>query len=258
MKNVPCSAEDGQIVRALELKGCTIHSLYRERLRVDGMLTNCQTGDRIVMCDPVDTPLPRTLLMGKYRATVIHKDQINNNTNSVCNKCLEKGHKFKECPNDWRCKKCQGTGHKQSECPEVFTDDPDTEYLNDNQHTNLDSAENDIEGDASSEGTTTEENQSDSEAEMPSQSILQLKPLPSKLRHKKKSKSPKQNKSDKTKVHIEAASKKQGQIDWYIKDQNKGSNTLNTPKSRKADKRSATTPTDELRTREGPPQRSKP
>ena len=47
IQNVPLSADDGQIKRALELKNCTDKKLYREKLRVDGRLTNCETGDRI-------------------------------------------------------------------------------------------------------------------------------------------------------------------------------------------------------------------
>ena len=249
VKNVPCSAEDGQILRALELLGCKVHSMYRERLRVDGMLTNCQTGDRILMCDPVEKPLPRTLYVGKYRAIVIHKDQMSNNENTVCNKCFQKGHKLKECTNDWVCKLCKGVGHKQSECTATFSDEQDDEYTQVQDY----ASDAGTDADASSEGTTTEENPSESEADAPSQSILQPKPI--RLKRKKKNKSPVQNKAKDN-----SKSKKQGHIDdWYTKDQNKTSsaNAAKTPKSRN-DKRSATTPTEELRSREGPPQRSKP
>ena len=52
VKDVPCSADDGQIYRYLEKQlMCVIHNHYRERLRVDGFLTNCHTGDRIFICD---------------------------------------------------------------------------------------------------------------------------------------------------------------------------------------------------------------
>ena len=47
VKNVPLSAGDDQIIRALEKCKCKIRSHYRERLRIDGFLTNCQTGDSI-------------------------------------------------------------------------------------------------------------------------------------------------------------------------------------------------------------------
>jgi hypothetical protein len=49
IKNVPLSADDGQIDRALAMEGCEIQGIFRDRLRVDGKLTNCETGDRLVI-----------------------------------------------------------------------------------------------------------------------------------------------------------------------------------------------------------------
>jgi hypothetical protein len=39
IKNVPLSADDGQIDRALAMEGCEIQGIFRDRLRVDGKLT---------------------------------------------------------------------------------------------------------------------------------------------------------------------------------------------------------------------------
>ena len=50
VKDVPLSADDGQILQSLEQYGCVILKHFRERLRYNNMLTNCQTGDRIVIC----------------------------------------------------------------------------------------------------------------------------------------------------------------------------------------------------------------
>jgi len=62
VKDVPCSADDGQIYRYLEKQlMCVIHNHYRERLRVDGFLTNCHTGDRIFICDNPGKSLPRSV-----------------------------------------------------------------------------------------------------------------------------------------------------------------------------------------------------
>ncbi|CAG2233758.1 CNBP [Mytilus edulis] len=116
VKNIPCSADDGQIQRALEEKNCIVHKINRERLRVDGRLTNCQTGDRFAICDPIPTPLPKTLLIGKYRAIVLHKGQEDTQKAVKCNKCLQEGHKLFECPNDWVCRTCGGSGHKSNYC----------------------------------------------------------------------------------------------------------------------------------------------
>jgi hypothetical protein len=38
IKNVPLSADDGQIDRALVMEGCEIQGIFRDRLRVDGKL----------------------------------------------------------------------------------------------------------------------------------------------------------------------------------------------------------------------------
>ena len=77
IKHIPLSADDGQIKRALELAKCEIIKLYREKLRVDGRLTNCETGDRIAIIKEIDTPLPTFMQMGKYRAGIYHKGQVN-------------------------------------------------------------------------------------------------------------------------------------------------------------------------------------
>ncbi|XP_063411369.1 uncharacterized protein LOC134694292 [Mytilus trossulus] len=102
--------------------------MYRERLRVDGLLSNCQTGDRIAMVAPLSKALPRSVLIGKYRATVIHQGQENHNQAEIsCNKCLKKGHKFSQCPNDWVCLHCNKQGHRQAECNSHLSESDDTE-----------------------------------------------------------------------------------------------------------------------------------
>ena len=252
VKNVPCSADDGQISRSLELLGCNVHNLYRERLRVDGMLTNCQTGDRIVIIDPVSKPLPRTLMIGKYRALIFHRNQLEVSTNVTCNKCLQKGHKIKDCENDWVCKSCNGVGHKQSECTASFSDTQDAEgdetVEQNNEH---------IDSQSDEESSSTEEPDTEIEEEQLSQSIL--KPVLTPTKQNKKYKKPKTIAAKHgivgTSAAVKSAVKKQGQIEWFLKDQTK--NVDKTPKSKK-DKRNATTPTDELRTREGPAHKTKP
>jgi hypothetical protein len=48
-----------------ELEGCEIQGLFRERLRVDGKLTNCETGDRLIISKTLKNPIPRKLQIGK-------------------------------------------------------------------------------------------------------------------------------------------------------------------------------------------------
>lgn len=118
VKDVPLSADDGQILRALEEYQCTIVNHFRERLRYQNMLTNCQTGDRIFICQgpSLTEDIPRTIPIGKYRATIIYRGQPNPNAKVKCTKCLSEGHRSANCPNGWRCKGCGAFGHKQSEC----------------------------------------------------------------------------------------------------------------------------------------------
>ena len=115
IKDIPLSADDEQIIRKLEMMGCTIRSCYRERLRMDGLLTDCRTGDILITIDPITPPLPRNMTIGKYKAVVIHKGQIPPG-GLKCNKCLGDDHRSYECKNDWRCRFCNEIGHKQDDC----------------------------------------------------------------------------------------------------------------------------------------------
>ncbi|CAG2223528.1 unnamed protein product [Mytilus edulis] len=91
MKNIPLSADDGQLLRYLQNWHLNILNYHRERLRIDGFMTNCQTG------------------------------QINeNNTDIECSKCLQKGHKKTNCSNDWKCKTCGENGHISKNCISEF------------------------------------------------------------------------------------------------------------------------------------------
>lgn len=143
VKDIPLSADDGQIFDALEHLGCKILNSYRERLRIDGFLTDCQTGDRIITVPQTTEVLPRTLTIGKYKATLIHRGQIPPG-GLKCNKCLEENtHRTYECPNDWRCRFCNEIGHRQGECEakqlleedEQFTDQENDEQEQSSEET---------------------------------------------------------------------------------------------------------------------------
>ncbi|CAG2200037.1 unnamed protein product [Mytilus edulis] len=121
VKNVPLSADDDQILRTLEtsVSKCEIITHSRERLRIDNLVTNCRTGDRIVICKPFDPPLPRSMKIGNYWATISHFGQASTSRpNMKCSKCLDEGHTANNCPNGWKCKKCGQLGHRQYECEE--------------------------------------------------------------------------------------------------------------------------------------------
>jgi hypothetical protein len=53
------------------MEGCEIQGIFR----VDGKLTNCETGDRLVISKLLSKPIPRMLKIGKYIARVFHPGQ---------------------------------------------------------------------------------------------------------------------------------------------------------------------------------------
>ena len=42
-----------------------------------------------------------------------------------CSQCLQSGHKFSQCVNNWVCRKCNNPGHKELDC--VVQDEDDSE-----------------------------------------------------------------------------------------------------------------------------------
>lgn len=123
VKNVPISADDGQIERALTVHGCDIQGIFRERLRIDGKLTNCETGDRVIISKLLKEPIPRHIQIGKYMAAVFHAGQPefqdkrqSDSKERLCHKCFESDHIIQNCPNDWVCKSCHKSGHKMIDC----------------------------------------------------------------------------------------------------------------------------------------------
>ncbi|CAG2226290.1 unnamed protein product [Mytilus edulis] len=107
---------------------------FRERLRYENEITNCLTGDRIIICQgPLSQDIPRSITIGKYRATVMYRDQPSTSSRpKKCSKCLADGHNFSNCPNDWVCKSCGKEGHKQIDCVENDLSD-NTQHLMNNK-----------------------------------------------------------------------------------------------------------------------------
>ena len=113
--------------------------MWRERLRVDNLLTNCFTGDRHILTkgDSLVNPLPRFLTIGKYKAKIFHPGQVieeNRNDPKVCHKCLEPGHVFYQCQNDWKCKLCKQAGHKMADCPQDLQENMFQDEMEDTEH----------------------------------------------------------------------------------------------------------------------------
>ncbi|CAC5370225.1 CNBP [Mytilus coruscus] len=66
--------------------------------------------------------LPRFSSIGKYKALLIHKDQIVVNPYAKCIKCLQTGHTQETCDNDWVCNSCGKSGHKAKKCQQPMDD----------------------------------------------------------------------------------------------------------------------------------------
>ena len=118
IKNIPLSADDSIIVKSLKDNGYElIETPSREKLRIDGKLTNCETGDRIVYIKPPKEPLPKIMKIGIFRAVVVHPGQTVSTKKQNCGKCLQDTHRTIDCMNDWVCKRCLISGHKSGDCP---------------------------------------------------------------------------------------------------------------------------------------------
>lgn len=149
IQNIPLSADDGTITRSLILRGIEVISSYREKLRIDNKLTNCETGDRIIIvrASSMKEPLPRFVQFGQFKAKVIHKGQVN--TALKCTKCLDQGHTIHNCTNDWKCSQCMNFGHKKGECN--INDAPTPDAISDNSDSSDD--ESTLEEDESTSNT---------------------------------------------------------------------------------------------------------
>jgi hypothetical protein len=116
IQDIPLSVDDGLITRTLILKGLDVISSTREKLRIADKLTNCETGDRliIVKASSIKEPLNRFMTFGHFKGKVIHRGQVKKVV--TCSKCLQTGHHISQCENDWKCSQCNEFGHKRNDC----------------------------------------------------------------------------------------------------------------------------------------------
>ncbi|KAK3085106.1 hypothetical protein FSP39_024467 [Pinctada imbricata] len=243
VKNVPLSADDGQIRRALSIRGCNITTLFREKLRVDGKLTNCETGDRIVIVKDLEIHIPKTLEIGRYRAQINYKGQPNDKLK--CSKCMEIGHTAKECTNDIVCRNCYMSGHKAADCQEPLSQGEDEtddfgEDVSDDIDTCEESAhesENDL--DAETQNTANQPQTSDTAKQTSNQTGDPAGEKNQKSDETRQKKTTNRKQAKKVKTTTENC----GTIDKYVV-------SINTPARKSTDipteERSPVTPTNEL------------
>ncbi|VDI25357.1 Hypothetical predicted protein [Mytilus galloprovincialis] len=220
---------------------------FRERLRYENEITNCLTGDRIIICQgPLSQDIPRSITIGKYRATVMYRDQPSTSSRQKkCSKCLADGHNFSNCPNDWVCKSCGKEGHKQIDCVENDLSD-NTQHPNEQQSTNENT--NDAEGTTEENDTTQQPNHTDdpsTKSEHESTSVheedIDMSQLVTSLEaeQRKKKKSKKERKT------------KQTQITSFVSEQQESVSTPAKQKTNRNVERSPVTPTHVLHDNEG-------
>ena len=112
---VPYSGSDSEILESLKALNLTIMSdlayeLDRDR---DGKLTRWKTGRRFLYVDCPPKPLGRTLKIGRFEATLYHREQKEAGRPQECRNCGRPGHLSSVCEFPPRCWQCEGEGHKR-------------------------------------------------------------------------------------------------------------------------------------------------
>ena len=87
VKDIPLSVHENVIIDELERKKCKIRcKIFYQKLRVDGNLTECLTGDRVLYIEPLSTPLPRSVMF----AGVVNKPAMSKLTAKSITRPLDK------------------------------------------------------------------------------------------------------------------------------------------------------------------------
>ena len=117
VKDIPLSVDNSVITDELEQQKYKVSGkVLLPKLRVDGQLTNCLTGDRIIYIERPAQPVPRNLTFGNFRGRVFHANQIpkdHTSDNVVCSNCLIRGHHRSSCTRQVVCRFCKKEGHFQ-------------------------------------------------------------------------------------------------------------------------------------------------
>ena len=101
-------------IQSLGVKICS--SLIEERDRdPSGKLTRWKTGRRFLYMAVPAKPLPKTLRIGIFTASLYHKEQ----RVLTCSNCLSKGHHASACEVPTKCRQCFADHHKAGDkvCP---------------------------------------------------------------------------------------------------------------------------------------------
>ena len=117
IKDVPLSINDEVIVHELESMKCKVRgTVVRQRLRVNGQLTSCLNGDRVLYVEKLSKPLNRYVRLAGFKSRIFHDGQITGPAMATCSRCLISGHHVSTCVNPFVCQLCKQPGHKRYEC----------------------------------------------------------------------------------------------------------------------------------------------
>ena len=118
IKDIPLSVHESIILDEFESKNLKVKGpMMYPKLRVDGKLTQCLTGDRVLYVEPPTQPIPRFVRFHSFKARVFHAGQPDAQSEVVCSHCLQAGHHRSRCNNEMVCRLCRNVGHMQSKCP---------------------------------------------------------------------------------------------------------------------------------------------
>lgn len=118
LSDIPISIASEDIESALNRLGVVARSsLMQERTRNrDGKLTRFLTGRRFIFIGVPEKPLERAVRIGPILARLYYKEQPKPaRRETVCSRCLQKGHTVGACENDITCRECMQSGHRRGD-----------------------------------------------------------------------------------------------------------------------------------------------
>ena len=114
--NIPLSVSDDELLKALKQLHVNIRSkvILEKGRDSNGKLTRWKTGRRIVYIDVPAKPLPKSLEVGSFKASLFHREQkeADRLRDADCRNCLQKGHAAAACKEPMKCRQCFQDSHK--------------------------------------------------------------------------------------------------------------------------------------------------
>ena len=115
ISGLPFSYSSDAVARNLSAAGIKLRSsIQMERARApDRTLSDWKTGRRFVWIDLPSNPIPRSMKMGEFQSSLYHREMKQSATK--CYRCLQEGHRARECQNEEVCHTCKQPGHRRGD-----------------------------------------------------------------------------------------------------------------------------------------------